>query len=168
VKIWFAANRTLVELISAGVLFLVIVWLWQRHDTKIAAVATRECEANLSIPKDVADLQVRLDAANLAIIALKSQEIERNELAQIPARAVTRPVWLCPSAAALHTGQAGSSADENKSAVTGTWAAVERPRFDARPSIEQFKVKYETVIAHARAALSQCPGVELEPLPANP
>ena len=156
-------NPWVLGAIATSLLICLGWWAFSAHDKGQQSVGYKQCQEEVSVPQKVADLEDQLTQAKLTIAALQAQETETHELEAIPARRITRAVWVC-SADALPQTPAAAGAHPDGGEVPITGPTVGGYREDVRPRIEALKARYETVIAHTRAALSQCPNVTIEPL----
>lgn len=142
------ANRTLAEAVGA-LLLMTVIWIaWVHHDHAEQAIGEHSCEARLTITKSEADRAVTAETARYEALIAQPAEIQHaKDLAAIPLRVVTTPIWL-------HDGQVCSGAvprlPETASDDSASGGAVEGPGRDIRPLIEQFKARYETALADCR------------------
>jgi hypothetical protein len=148
------ANRTLAE--AVGALFLIgAMWAaWIHHDHAEQRIGENTCEARLTLTKVQAQAETAAQLAHYETTIQPAEKEHAKDLAAIPLRVVTTPIWL-------HDGQicAGplSGVSQTASSDSPGGGAVEGPGRDIRPLIEQFKAKYETALADCRRLDSEWP-----------
>jgi len=148
-------HRTLAE--GAGALLLIVLmWgAWIHHDHAMEAIGERSCEARLTSTQHAAELAQVVAAAKYETLIAQPAEIQHaKDLASIPARIVTTPIWL-------HDGKVCAGALPQVPEAGGDnssgGGALEGPGRDIRPAIEELKRKYETALADCRRLDAEWP-----------
>jgi hypothetical protein len=149
------SNRTLAEALGALVLIVGMYLAWIHHDHAEQAIGEHTCEARLTITKLQAETAAAAQEAKYQTLIAKPAEAQHaKDLAAIPLRIVSTPIWLHDGQICAGTVPRLPEASGSDSAGGG---AIEGPGRDIRPLIEALKVKYETVLADCRRLDSEWP-----------
>jgi hypothetical protein len=149
-------NRTLAEAVGALVLLVGIYLAWIHHDHAEQAIGEHTCEARLTITKLQAETAAAAQEAKYQTLIAKPAEAQHaKDIAAIPLRVVTTPIWLhdgqiCAGAVPTLPQEAAGVDPESGGAESG-------PGRDIRPLLERFKAKYEAVIADCQRLDAEWP-----------
>ncbi len=148
------ANRTLAEFAGAGILILGLCLGWLHHDKAEQAIGeAKVTETKAAAAATALAIYNRYQSTEVA----PAEATHANELASIPGRVITRPLWLRDGGEICADRVPSLPGAGTDSTPPPAGAVLPGPGRDIRPLLEAFRAKYETALADCRRVEAEWP-----------